>query len=201
MLILASSSPRRQLILEQMQVSFRVEVAQVDEHAIWSHLEEERAGRPLEPGLLVESLAQAKAREVASRHPQELILAADTIVVWEGEILGKPANATEAVAMLQQLSGHSHEVYTGVALLSSKRQLVFHDIAQVKFNPLDDYQKAAIAAYVASGEALDKAGAYGIQDAGATLVAGIEGDFYTVMGLPLAKTRKILYQWGLAFTP
>lgn len=199
MFILASQSPRRRLILEQMGLSFRVESSQVDEVTIQNQLAAERGGKPADPGILVEALAQAKAAEVVSRHPQDLVLGADTVVVWEGNILGKPHSQEEAVAMLRQLSGHTHEVYTGVAFLGPGHTAVFHDVAKVQFNELDAYQEAAIAAYVASGQAQDKAGAYGIQDAGATLIAGIRGDFYTVMGLPLAKTRKLLYQWGLPF--
>ena len=199
MFILASQSPRRRLILEQMGLSFRVESSQVDEAAIQSQLAADQAGQPAGPGLLVEALAGAKAREVANRHPQDLVLGADTVVVWAGHILGKPHRPEEAVSMLRQLSGHAHEVYTGVALIGPGHEAVFHDVAKVQFNELDDYQEAAIQAYVASGQAQDKAGAYGIQDAGANLISGIQGDFYTVMGLPLARTRKLLYQLVLVF--
>ncbi len=200
MFILASQSPRRRLILEQMGLSFRVESSQFDEATLQNQLVTGHAGMLADPGILVEALAKGKAQEVASRHPHDLVLGADTVVVWEGTILGKPHSPAEAIAMLRQLSGHTHEVFTGVALMGPDHDAVFHDVAKVEFNPLDDYQEAAITAYVASGQALDKAGAYGIQDAGATLISSITGDFYTVMGLPLAKTRKLLYQWGLAFS-
>lgn len=199
MFILASQSPRRRQILEQMGLTFRVETGHVDEAAIQSQWEIDQRGQNRDPAGLVEALARAKAREVASHHPGDLVLGADTIVVWEGKILGKPHSHEEARTMLRSLSGHSHEVYTGVALQGPGHDLVFHDCAQVTFNALDSYQEAAIEAYVASGQAQDKAGAYGIQDRGATLVAGIKGDFYTVMGLPLAKTRKLLFSWGLTF--
>lgn len=115
------------------------------------------------------------------------------------QILGKPQSPQEAVLMLERLSGKKHKVYTGVALISAEHKLIFHDLAQVEFNPLDEFQKALIDYYAYSGKALDKAGSYGIQDEGGALVKSIHGDFFTVMGLPLSKTRRALYSLGYGF--
>lgn len=189
-MILASQSPRRIELMREAGFDVRVIPADVDETP--------RAGEP--PFELVERLAATKAEAVAaeSAEPGELVLAADTIVAIDGEALGKPADETDARAMLRRLSGRTHQVATGVCLLraacegsepgSPERPAtrdVFTVVTDVTFYDLAD---AEIDAYVATGEPADKAGAYGIQGTGGRLlVRGINGDFYNVVGLPIAE--------------
>lgn len=179
--ILASQSPRRQHLLGLMDVSFVV---------VPSHVEE-IIPQDLEPAGIVEELARQKVTRVSQRFPDALTLAADTIVVLDGEVLGKPADAAEAQRLLRQLSGQTHTVFTGLALAhpASGRLVQIHEATEVTFGHLDD---AEIEAYVATGSPLDKAGAYGIQDFGAVFVARIDGDFYNVMGLPLHRFYQLL---------
>lgn len=174
-MILASSSPRRRALLEMLGVDFQVIAADVDE--------------TVEPGLspseMVMALASRKADPVAARYPDNLVLAADTIVVVEGSILGKPGSESEAAEMLSRLSGRTHEVLTGVALLhrASERNVVNHELTEVTFSPLTNGE---IEAYVSGGSPMDKAGAYGIQDdRGSLFIRRISGDYYNVVGLPL----------------
>lgn len=182
-LILASSSPRRQELLRQIGIPFVVEVPEVDEHAV--HAES--------PAELVERLALRKARAVAARHPDALVLGADTIVVVDGEVLGKPADRAEAEAMLGRLSGRPHQVLTGVAVVRGPEEQVAHEETVVRFAPLTREQ---IRWYVETGEPMDKAGAYGIQGRAAALIASISGDYYNVVGLPLHRTVQMLAQFG-----
>lgn len=184
-LVLASQSPRRQELLAGIfSGTFLICPAQG----------EEVLTPGLAPGLLVEQLALEKMKEVQAKYPQDLILGADTVVALEGKILGKPKDLEEAQAMLTRLSGRTHRVYTGVALGSPDRVEAFHQMAKVTFRPLTQEQ---IRRYLDQGESLDKAGAYGIQKAGALLVQGIEGDFYTVMGLPLCRLGQALEKFGI----
>ena len=185
MLILASQSPRRREILHMLGYAFDCRPAHADETI--------PAGTP--PEKAVELLAERKA--LAARLTAEdadTVLGSDTVVVLDGAILGKPADRSGAARMLRALSGRTHTVYTGVALLKGDEKIVFHDRAAVTFYPLDD---AEIAAYIATGEPMDKAGAYGIQGRGSALVEGIQGDFFTVMGLPAGKTVRALRQMGV----
>jgi septum formation protein len=148
----------------------------------------------------VERLAREKALEVEGRHPGALVLAGDTVVVRDGEILGKPESAAEAEAMLQSLSGRSHTVLSGLALAGPEPGDLRSrsDLATVTFRPLTARE---IRAYVATGEPMDKAGAYGIQGMGGALVTRVEGDYYTVVGLPLAGLVDLLADagWRYAF--
>ncbi|MDQ7041377.1 MAG: Maf family protein [Rhodothermus sp.] len=174
-LILASRSPRRRKLLQQLGLDFEVYPSDLDETATNHRVPEQ----------LVEQLALEKARLIAARFPEALTLGADTIVVLDGEVLNKPADEAEARAMLRRLSGRTHTVYTGVALIhpASQREMVDYEATRVTFAPLTD---AEINAYVATGAPLDKAGAYGIQDDyGAVFIRRIEGDYYNVVGLPL----------------
>ncbi len=137
-------------------------------------------------------LALRKAEDVARRHPEAVTLGADTIVVLHDHILGKPRDAAEAETMLRRLSGRTHTVFTGIALVHPKsgRAITASESTNVTFGPLDSDE---IAAYVSSGSPMDKAGAYGIQDdRGALFVERIEGDYYTVVGLPLYRLYRIL---------
>lgn len=184
-LILASASPRRQELLRQIGLDFVVEPSRVDEHG----------NGPLQPGDLVEHLALIKAREVAARHPGALVLGADTIVVLEGEVLGKPRDRDDAAQMLERLAGREHLVMTAVALVQNGRELVGREETAVRFGPLTREQ---ILRYIDSGEPMDKAGAYGIQGRAAAFIESIKGDYYTVVGLPLYRTVAMLSQFGVS---
>ena len=154
---------------------------------------------PLDPSLPVSDavarVALSKAMDSAARAPKgSLVLAADTIVCLEGKILGKPKDAAEASAMLHALSGKKHTVYTGMALVQDDRQLCDTAAADVWFRPMDDRE---IDAYIRTGSPLDKAGAYGAQDLAALFVERIEGEFYTVVGLPMCGLGKLLAAFGI----
>lgn len=182
-LVLASQSPRRRDLLDHLGLTFVVDPSGA----------EETAPDGLAPEALVRHLALEKAYAVSRRHPAEtLTLGADTVVVLDGQVLGKPADETEARAMLQQLSGTTHTVYTGVALVYPARDqhLTAAEATAVTFAPLSDEE---IRAYVASGAPLDKAGAYGIQnDLGMAFVAHLDGDYFNVMGLPVHRLYQLL---------
>jgi septum formation protein len=173
-IILASASPRRKELLEFAGVPYISIVSQADETI--------EAG--FSPRDAVLCIAQKKAQAVADHHLDRLCLAADTIVVLDGCILGKPADAEDAVRMLRLLAGRTHSVLTGVCLRKAGRERVFASETQVKFYPLTNEE---IEAYVATGEPSDKAGAYGIQGMGALFVEAIHGDYYAVVGLPIAR--------------
>lgn len=180
--ILASASPRRRKILDLSGATFDVLPSGFEEHMIEGETADE----------MVLRLSSGKARDVASRHPNALVLGADTIVVLDDEILEKPADAEEASHMLARLSARSHTVKTGVTLIhaATERETGFLEETLVTFSSLTDIQ---IEDYVATGSPLDKAGSYGIQDEGALFVERIEGDFYSVMGLPLNRLHRELY--------
>lgn len=189
MLLLASSSPRRAQILQTLGVRFRVVKSTFEEP---SPTIEDHA----QPAQFVEQLALEKARaaQIGDLEKERApVLAADTIVWHDGEILGKPRDADDAIAMLCRLRGQTHTVLTGVCLRwtngANIEYSMSHETTRVVFNDVSD---AWIAAYVATGEPLDKAGSYGAQDKGALLVKRIDGDFWNVVGLPLAPLTKLL---------
>ncbi len=185
-IILASQSPRRRQLLEQMGVT---------DFVICPAKGEEDMGAQLPPDRLSEALALAKAREVAAQAgPEDIMIAADTIVTLDHQVLGKPHSREEAVSMLETLSGRHHVVYTGLAVLRGGETVSDHEATEVRFRPLS---REEIAAYVATGEPMDKAGAYGIQGRGALLVEGIVGDYFNVMGLPVCKLGQILNRFGV----
>lgn len=185
-LVLASASPRRRELLAQVGVRARVEVADIDESV-----------RPDEdPAAYVRRLALGKARAVAARAGGLPVLGADTSVVVDGVVLGKPADAPDAAAMLRQLSGRAHRVLTAVALYADGREDWRLSDTQVWFRDLDD---GLIGRYVASGEPLDKAGGYGIQGLGGALVTRLEGSYTGVVGLPLAETIDLLQAYNVPF--
>ena len=204
-IILASGSPRRRELLTQAGLCFTVKTADVDE-----------TPTETEPAKVVEELSRRKAEAVAKllrsavqgqeenspgaldidegkKTRPQLIVAADTIVALDGEILGKPKDTGDAVRMLRELSGRTHEVFTGVTLLSGSWIRTFSVCTRVFFYPLTDVE---ILDYVATGEPMDKAGAYGIQGLGARLVEKIEGDYNNVVGFPLAAFLRILAETG-----
>lgn len=173
--ILASQSPRRRTLLEQLGVEFEVQVSPAEET-----LTESKS-----PSETVEDLARRKVKPVASTHPTALVLAADTLVAHDGIILGKPESSQEARDMLRRLSGSTHTVYTGIALQHEKSERNASTVAatHVTFASLTDEE---IQAYVETSAPMDKAGGYGIQDhTGPLFVEQIEGDYYNVVGLPL----------------
>jgi septum formation protein len=184
-LILASASPRRHELLRALCPAFRV---------VPSDLDETLAAGPLPDA--VAALALDKARAVALRQGEGVVLGADTIVVIDGEALGKPADADEARAMLRRLRGREHEVITGVAVVEARSGRL-RTIAVVSRVRMAEYGEAEIEAYVATGEPLDKAGAYAIQGLGGTLVAGLEGSYSNVVGLPLGETARLLAAFGV----
>ncbi|MDQ0244614.1 septum formation protein [Bacillus fengqiuensis] len=185
-LVLASGSPRRKQLLEQLHLSFTVHVSSV----------EETFDANQSPYDIVMSLALQKANDVAAHYPDSYVLGSDTVVVYDGNILGKPSDENEAVNMLQMLSGSTHEVVTGVAIVHQGKTISFYEKADVTFWELT---KAEIIDYVKSGEPMDKAGAYGIQGLGASLVQKMEGDYYSVVGLPLSKTIRELKKAGYVY--
>jgi len=185
MLVLASQSPRRAEILRQAGIEFVVRPAEVDE----SPLEAER------PGPYVRRLARDKALAVDAA-PDEIVLAADTTVVSHGELLAKPVDAADARRMLALLSGRRHEVLTGICLRRGPELLCDHASTAVWFAPLSE---AEIDAYVASGEPMDKAGAYAIQGLASKFVERIEGCYFNVMGLPVAMVYRHLHDLGGAY--
>lgn len=182
-ILLASASPRRAELLRQLGLPFAVCPADV----------EETIPPGISPRDAVMELSRKKALAVAEKAlPGQVILAADTVVVLEGRILGKPADAAEARAMLRALSGKEHFVYTGVALLRSGGEILLDYVCtKVHMKALFEAQ---IAAYVKTGEPMDKAGAYGIQGRAACFVEGIDGCYFNVVGLPLAKIAAMLEQ-------
>jgi septum formation protein len=183
-IVLASSSPRRRELLRLLGLAFETSPAGLDE--TWQDGEA--------PAAHAERLAREKTALRA--RPDALVIGADTIVVIDGAILGKPADAEEAAAMLRRLSGREHEVFTAVALARGARTASGVCRTTVRFRVLDE---PTIAAYVATGEPMDKAGAYGIQGFGAVLVEGIEGDYFTVMGLGLGLLVELLGRVGLRY--
>lgn len=182
-LVLASASPRRRDLLQGLRLGFEVRSAAIDETVLPDELAEEHVLR----------LARSKARAVA--RDDELVLAADTVVVLGGRILGKPTGASEARKMLRQLAGRTHEVYSGVALFerNEDHMATARDRSEVRLASLTDEE---IEWYVATGEPLDKAGSYAIQGLGALFVEAIVGNYTNVVGLPLPTTRALFRQLG-----
>ena len=179
-LILASASPRRAQLLRQIGQSFKIVKSDYPEP-------------PISDEKLVETIALNKARSVHKDYPDDLILGADTIVVHGTKVLGKPRNEAEAYTMLQSLSGQSHRVLTGIALLQGNRLLTAKEETWVWMRSFTGQE---IHAYIATGEPLDKAGAYGIQGQGAVFVERIEGCYFNVVGLPLACLSRMFGEIG-----
>lgn len=185
-IILASQSPRRKALLEQMGITdFRVIPAQG----------EEKMDHSLPKEQLAQELARQKAAQVAAQvEPEDIVIGADTIVVLDGKVLGKPENQASAFRMLSSLSSRRHTVYTGVAVRQGERELTACEATSVRFCNLTERE---ILDYIATGEPMDKAGAYGIQGRGALLVDSIQGDFYNVVGLPICRLGRMLAGFGV----
>ncbi len=185
-IILASGSPRRRELLERMGIEeFDIITSDVDET-----LDDD-----LPPAEQVERLSRRKADAVAKEvTPDDLVIAADTVVALDGTVLGKPVDEEDAFRMLSALSGVRHHVYTGVTVRMGDRVLTRHEVTSVDFRALELDE---VEQYIATGECMDKAGAYGIQGYGCLLVEGIVGDYYNVMGLPVALLAQMLKQFGV----
>ncbi|MEH7249905.1 Maf family protein [Neobacillus niacini] len=182
-LILASSSPRRKELLENLRLTFTVSCSEVDESF----------DPTLSPEDVVMDLAERKAQVIFKVNPDSFVIGSDTIVVVDQQVLGKPTDEADAMGMLEKLSGRKHDVYTGVSILSPNGIACFYEKTEVWFWELTDEE---IKSYVQSGEPLDKAGAYGIQQLGSMLVKKINGDYFAVVGLPVAKTYRELKRLG-----
>ncbi len=181
-LILASGSPRRKHLLESLNIPFEVQVADIEEIRLPGE----------NPAAMVTRLSREKAQAVSKVRIKSLVLAADTTVVLDGELLGKPRDKADSIQMLMRLSGRSHTVITGIALVHEQtgRLSTAFESTLVTFDSMSDTE---IVDYVDTGSPLDKAGSYGIQDdRGALFVSRIEGDFFNVMGLPLNRLYRLL---------
>lgn len=186
-IILASQSPRRKMLLEQLGLEFT---------CVPAHIDEETSLYP-NPTEAVRGIARKKAAWVAAKQESGLVLAADTIVLCEGQVLGKPVNKLDAFSKLALLSGRSHQVITAVCLQTaqSHEYMLEHEVTRVFFRIISEEE---IRSYIASGEPADKAGAYGIQGLGAVFVERIEGCYFNVVGLPLTRLYTMLKKQGIA---
>ena len=185
-IILASQSPRRRELLSLVGIPHEVVPADIDESVL-----------PHEsPASHTERLARSKAETIALREPAAVIIGSDTIVVLDGDILGKPVDAADARGMLERLSGRTHTVLTAVAVAHRGRTVSGVESVEVTFRPLSGPQ---IEAYIATGEPMDKAGAYGIQGYGAVIVERVHGDYFAVMGLALGRLVGLLDEVGVSY--
>ena len=182
-IILASASPRRRELLTVAGVEFDVLVSDADETV-------PEGTAPKDAAMMT---AEKKALAVAEKCPDSVVIGADTIVVIDDMILGKPKDEADAMAMLRTLSGREHQVITGVCLTDGEKTKCFAQVSKVRFYDLTDEE---IASYVATEEPMDKAGSYGIQGKGCVLVEGIEGDYFNIVGLPVAETVRALKLFG-----
>ena len=176
--ILASQSPRRKELLGLFHIPFTVRVADIDE----------TMDPTLSPYDEVARVSLAKAQAI-QRQEEDVVIAADTIVVCNGQVLGKPKNEADARRMLRLLSGRDHQVMTGMSVLRGNQQIVCTEVTDIHFRPLSDRE---IDRYIATKEPMDKAGSYGIQGGAALFAEKIVGDYYNVMGLPVCRLSQIL---------
>ncbi len=177
--ILASNSPRRRKYLSFLDIEYDVEPSDI----------EEVIDPALSPEVVAEDIAYDKAFDIFQKHPNEIVLGFDTIVVLDGEILGKPQDEKDAKRMIKALSGKCHKVITGCAIITEGQSRSFHSTTNVYVESLDDHE---IDAYIATKEPMDKAGAYGLQGYFSKHVSAVEGDYFTVIGLPVSKLYKNL---------
>lgn len=180
--ILASASPRRKELLSYIVPRFEIIPADVDE-TLPEEISSEKSA---------EFLAVKKAEHISAQYPESIVIGSDTVVIVDGEILGKPSDEADAYRMLKKLSGKIHTVVTGVCISRGEKKKSFSEATRVEFYPLSDEE---IHDYIATGDPMDKAGAYGIQGEGCVLIKGIEGDFFTVMGLPAARLKRELAEF------
>ena len=185
-ILLASTSPRRRELLELLGLPFRIVPPTF----------EETLSPNLPPSEQTRQLARDKAQSVANHHPKDLVIGSDTVIEIEGKLLGKPENMQEAKGMLRHLRGRCHQVHTGVAIIqqATHMSIDFVETAQVWIKPFDE---TTLQSYLDIEESLGKAGAYSIQGKGAQLIEKIEGDYPTIVGLPLWRTAKVLEEQGI----
>ncbi|MDE6599479.1 MAG: Maf family protein [Oscillospiraceae bacterium] len=181
--ILASASPRRKELLGYIVPRFEIIPADVDE-ILPKEIPAEKSA---------EFLAVKKAEHISAQYPESVVIGSDTVVIVDGEILGKPADEADAYRMLKKLSGKVHTVVTGVCISQGEKKKSFSEATRVEFYSLSEEE---IRDYIATGDPMDKAGAYGIQGEGCVLIKGIEGDFFTVMGLPAARLKRELAEFS-----
>jgi septum formation protein len=186
-IILASQSPRRAELLRRLGLEFEIRPAEIDE----SYVDHEM------PADHAERLAREKALRIAEEEPAALVIGSDTIVLLDSDVLGKPRDDAEAVEMLMRLNGREHEVFTAVAVAYHGRCHSELERVRVRFRRLD---RRDCERYVATGEPLDKAGAYGIQGYGSALVEEIHGDYFAVMGLPVVRTLDLIGRFGFGYS-
>ena len=184
MIILASKSPRRKQLLSMMGLEFTVQTADIDETMDQSQPPEHE----------VAAVSARKAEKIAHEHPDDIIISADTIVVIDGKILGKPKDEADAAKMLRLLSGRTHTVFTGLTVCANGKPKTQVVGTKVTFRELSD---AEIAAYIRTGEPMDKAGSYGIQGYGSMFVSHLNGDYFCVMGLPVCTLGEMLREAGV----
>lgn len=185
--ILASKSPRRKSILEQVGLKFSIVASDFDETKIKFKTPQE----------MVKKLSFEKAKIVAAKHPKAVIIGADTTVIFKKEIIGKPKSKQDAIRILKLLSGNTHEIVTGFTVMEGKKSITGHIVSKAKFKKLSEQE---IKAYVATNEPMDKAGGYGIQDKGGLFIEKIEGDYFNVVGLPIFAVSKALKEFGVEIT-
>lgn len=180
-IILASASPRRKEILENTNTKFEIIKSEIDEVILENEL----------PSQVVMRLAFEKSIDIALKHPDSLVIGADTVVVLNNNILGKPKDSSDAFNMIKQLSGKTHQVITGISLinLNANQKIIDYVVSNVKFKNLSEED---IKDYIQTNESLDKAGAYGIQGFGAMLVEEIQGDYFNIVGLPISRLSDLL---------
>ena len=185
MLVLASASPRRAELLRNAGIRFTIDPAHIPEQPL--------RGEP--PGDYAQRLAREKMLAAFARHPEDAVLGADTVVVVNEHLLEKPTDANDAARMLRLLSGRTHQVITGVCLAAPGFERVEAETTQVTFSELAEEE---IAAYIATGEPMDKAGAYGIQGIASRWATAIQGDYFNVVGLPVARVYRLLREAQVA---
>lgn len=183
-IILASGSPRRKFLLSELGLDFEVYKPEVDEKKLDGEAPEDLCRR----------LSQLKAKAGASKFPDKIIIAADTIVVIDDEILGKPKDHDDAFRMLKTLQNRTHEVLTGLSVCKGKKLISHVECTSVKFRELSENE---IRAYISTGEPDDKAGAYAVQGLGSLLVESLQGDYFNVVGLPVCSLGKILREFEI----
>lgn len=195
-IILASQSPRRSELLSLCIKNFAVQAADIDEKAIEERILAEAGQDPFVETAteLVETLAREKAAVIHRENSDAMVIGSDTVVMLDEKILGKPVDEADAYAMLRALAGKTHSVLTGVSILWGEKEETFASETKVSFFEWDDRMEAEVKAYVASGKPMDKAGAYGIQEEAALWVSGIEGDYNTIVGFPVALVDKAIHR-------
>ncbi|MDE1548612.1 Maf family protein [Jeotgalibaca caeni] len=199
MIVLASQSPRRKELLQQVTEDFLIHASEIDEKAIEARVLEEGMEDPFQKtaSQLVETLAAEKARVVLKQHPEDIIIGADTVVVHEDQVLGKPIDEADAFRMLRSYAGKTHFVITGVSVQSRQKEVTFSVKTEVTFWEWSKQMEKEVRAYIESGSPMDKAGAYGIQEQPSLWVKEIHGDYLNVIGLPVAYLHRALQEFSI----